>query len=265
MKNLIILLLSFFFILSTSFAQNGVFIEYKISAGDGKQSMIGNNKTYTLNGNSRHEMNLSVPGLPVGAMNTITLTLKDKPNTIIKLNPSNKTYTEMTFEDEEPEYKKNNEPFEVTVVGKETVNGYSSTHVIAKFKNSGKTRNEWWTSNDVAGFPGFKGMKGSKYMDDDNFFSKLAEKGADGFPVRMKMSETGAGAFQMDLVKAEKKNLESSLFEIPAGYTKGSTINMNNMPKSMEEMKNMTPEEQQKMIQDLMKMYGGQQAPPQQP
>ena len=262
MKKIIALLLILIPIsIATAFAQTGVVIEYKISAGDAKSSMSGNTKTYTQNDNTRSEMLMNVPGLPAGAINTVTLMRKDKPNMIVTLNHGNKTYSEMTYADAEPAERKTTEPFEVTVVGKETVNGYSCTHVIAKFKNSGKVRNEWWTSNDVTGFPGFKGIKGSKYMDDDNFFSKMAEKGADGFPVRMKMSEGGAGSFQMDLVKAEKKNLEASLFEIPAGYAKAATIDFNNMPKSMEDYKNMSPEEQKKMMEDLMKMYQGQMPP----
>lgn len=258
MKKLFFLLLTSNILLLTSFAQTGVVIEYKISAGDTKGSISGNTKTYSQDGNSRSEMLMNIQGLPMGAINTVTLTRKDKPNTIITLNAGNKTYTEMSYEDAQPEERKSSEPFDVTIVGKETVNGYNCTHVIAKFKNSGKVRNEWWTSNDVPGFPGFKGVRGNKYLDDDSFFSKMAEKGADGFPVRMKMSETGAGIFQMDLVKAEKKNLENSLFDIPAGYTKAAGIDLSNMPKSMQEMQNMSPEEQQKMLQDLMKMYQGQ-------
>ncbi len=239
----------------------GVYVEYKLSSDKAEKSMSGNNKTWHQDGNSRSEMEMNIPGLPVGAMNTITITRKDKPNTIIKLTPSNKTYTEISYEEYEPQEKKSTEPFEVTVVGKETVNGYNCTHVIAKFKNSGKVRNEWWTSKDVAGFPGFSGLKGTKYLDDDSFFSKMAEKGADGFPVRMKMSEAGTGGIQMDLVKAEKKTVPSSMFEIPAGYTKAAAMDMSNMPKSMQDLKNMTPEEQKKMMEDLMKMYGGQQPP----
>lgn len=258
MKKQFFLLLISNILLLTSVAQNGVVIEYKLSAGDTKGSVTGNTKTYSQDGNSRSEMLMNVQGLPMGAFNTVTLTQKDKPNTIITLNAGNKTYTEMSYEDAQPAERKSSEPFEVTVVGKETVNGYNCTHVIAKFKNSGKVRNEWWTSKDVPGFSGFSGVKGSKYLDDDSFFSKMAEKGADGFPVRMKMSESGAGIFQMDLVKAEKKNLENSLFEIPVGYTKAAGIDLSNMPKNMQDMKNMSPEEQQKMLQDLMKMYQGQ-------
>lgn len=258
-KALLSFLIIGFQLLITNCSAQGVYIEYKITAGDAKESMTGNNKTYNQDGNSRAEMQFSVPGLPSGAMNTTTIMRKDKPNMIIKLNPD-KTYTEMSFAEYEKNEKKSNEPFEITIVGKETVNGYSCTHVIAKFKNSGKVRNEWWTSKDVAGFPGFKGMKGSKYFDDDNLFSKMEEKGADGFPVRMKMSEEGQkGIMQMDLVKAEKRNIPASMFEIPAGYTKAASVDLSNMPKSMEDMKNMSPEEQQKMMQELMKMYG---APP---
>lgn len=239
----------------------GVYIEYKLSSDNAEKSMSGNNKTWHQDGNSRSEMEINVAGLPAGAMNAVTITRKDKPNTIIKLTPSNHTYTEISYEEYEPKEKKSTEPFEVTVVGKETVNGYSCTHVIAKFKNSGKVRNEWWTSKEVAGFPGFSGLKGTKYLDDDSFFSKMAEKGADGFPVRMKMSEAGMGGIQMDLVKAEKKSVASSMFEIPANYTKAASMDMSNMPKSMQDLKNMTPEEQKKMMEDLMKMYGGQQPP----
>ena len=261
MKQLVVLLLIINCQLSIiNCNAQGIYVEYKISSSSGKETMSGNSKTWHQDGNSRSEMDMNIPGLPAGAMNTVTITRQDKPYMITKLNTGNKTYTEISFEEYEPQEKKSTEPYEVTVVGKETINGYSCTHVIAKFKNSGKMRNEWWTSKDVVGFPGFKGMKGTKYFDDDSFFAKMAEKGADGFPVRMKMSEAGmAGGMQMDLVKAEKKTNPASLFEIPAGYTKAASVDMNSMPHSMEDMKNMTPEQRQKMMEDLMKMYG---APP---
>lgn len=259
MKKLFLTYITFLVVLPAVYAQTGVYIEYKLSgSSDNKIGLSGNNKIYAQGEHSRHEMQINIPGMPTGPINTVTLTRKDKPNTIITINPSAKTYTEMSFEQYETKEQKSKEPFEITVVGKEQVNGYNCTHIIAKYKNSQKVRNEWWTSKEVPGFSGFSGVKGNKYLDDDNLFKEMAEKGADGFPVRMKISDGEMGSFVMDLVKAEKKNIDASLFEIPAGYTKAAALDLSNMPKSMNEVMKMSPEEQQKMLEDLMKMYGGQ-------
>jgi hypothetical protein len=69
-----------------------------------------------------------------------------------------------------------------------------------------------------------------------------------GVMVKMKSTEK-KGAFTMELVKFEKGNFPVTMFEIPAGYTKGASFDPS-------KMQNMSQEERQKMLEEMMKQYG---------
>jgi hypothetical protein len=56
-------------------------------------------------------------------------------------------------------------------------------------------------------------------------------------------------AMSMELIKFEKGNFPQSMFEIPSGYTKGMSFDPS-------KMQNMSQEERQKMMEELMKQYG---------
>ncbi len=87
----------------------------------------------------------------------------------------------------------------------------------------------------------------------------MQAKGIEGFPVKMLMNRRGRaqeGFMEMNLVKAEKIDIPESRFSLD-GYTRreGSPF----MPGGMdpEKMKNMSPEERMKFIQEMQKQMGG--------
>ena len=60
---------------------------------------------------------------------------------------------------------------------------------------------------------------------------------------------------QLDLVKAEKKSLDGSLFSTN-GYTKSATNSVSGMPViDAQAIQKMTPEERQKYIEDMKAKY----------
>ena len=95
----------------------------------------------------------------------------------------------------------------------------------------------------------------------------LKEADAEGFIAKMiSHDKTGAPAVTLELVKAEKRAVAASLFEIPGGYKKqeGMLGMMPGMlPISPEQqqtinkaMEKLTPE-QRKMLEGMMKHKGG--------
>lgn len=224
---------------------NGAYLEFKIT---GKQDGItGSMKSYTQDGNTRTEMQMNMPQMPGGGINNISLILKDNPDKIYVLNEAAKTYTE-----HDKSAKSGAEGgYEVTVLGKENVNGYNSTHVKVKQGSSGHEV-EMWVSTDLPNYAKYKAM-GTKYTD-DYLFRSLAVKGVDGFPVRILANEHGH-TMQLDLVKAEEKNNPASLFSLD-GYSKSSSPSASGSMPNMHDIQNMTPEQRQQMIEQLKQQYG---------
>jgi hypothetical protein len=240
--------------LKTAIYAQGSYIEFKITSGSANGS--GTVKSYSQDGNTRSEATISAPQLPNGIKIT-SLILKAQPNTIYLLNDKDKTYSEIQSgnSDEYKDYPQAD--YEVTVVGKETVNGYNSTHVIIKV--NGKQSREMWTTKDIAGYADFSKIK-TKYTGQDNMYKALAAKGADGMPVRIKTTE-GGRSMQLDLIKAEKRSNPATLFSL-SGYTKNSSASgipsvegMPDMQEMMKKLQNMTPAEREAMLKKLKEMY----------
>ncbi len=254
MKKILLLGYSVFTITTTLFSQ-GFYIEFKITSTGKESSINGSMKSFAQDGNSRSEVSMSSPQMPGGAMKITSLSLKTEPNKVYLLNEKDKTYSEAETGNDDEWKDRPQAGYEVTVIGKETVNSYSTTHVRVNI--NGKLREEMWTTKDITGYADFSKIK-TKYTGKDNMYKALAAKGADGMPVRIKMQEHGQ-SIQMDLVKAEKRNNPASLFSL-TGYTKGSGFSGmpggESMQEMMEKLQNMTPQEQEEMMKRLEQQYG---------
>jgi len=248
------LVLSVAFSVSLSFAQ-GSYLEFKLTGIN--SGITGSMKMYSQDGNSRTEMHMDVPRVPGGAMDITTLYLKGQTGKIYMLDDKAKSYTEIALPGSAGS---DNKEYEVTVLGKETINGYSSTHVKVKAKGS-ENEQEMWTSTGVTNYEKFKEVR-SKFTN-GGLFKALAAKGADGFPVRIKVVEHGQD-LQLDLVKAEAKSNAAILFSLD-GYTKsgGNTTGTQgstgapNTQEMLQKIQNMTPAERDAYIQQLKQQYGG--------
>lgn len=251
MKNLLVVLIALSSMLHTS--AQGYYMEFIMTSLSSKQGFSGNFKTYHQSGNSRTEMNMQMPGMPGGGMDMVSLILAKSPNTIYTLNATSKTYTEIAIASSE-EYKDySDKDYEVTIVGKETVNGYSTTHVKVKVKGQ-KNEMEMWTTKDIAGFADYASLK-SKFSQ-PSMYKALEDKGAAGMAVRVKTVEGGNGV-QLDLVKAEKRNNPAALFSLD-GYTKGASFDFSkpgNVQEMMQQIQNMTPEQRKAFEEQMKNMY----------
>lgn len=254
-------LLTIIFLLASTvvFAVQGYYYEYKMSSA-GNAGVGGTMKLYgTADGNGRSEMNMNVAQAAGASINMVAINKASEPGIVYMLFDKTKTYTKVDPAKYANQQKTETGKYEVIVIGKETVNGYNSTHI--KIKYNGKEAFDMWTSKDVTDWATTARLKANKYTSDTKLYDEMKAKGADGFPVRILANE-GGQQVQMDLVKAEKKELAASLFEIPADYKEGSMMQGimggSNMP-SMEEIMKMTPEEREKWMKQLQEQYKGKQ------
>jgi hypothetical protein len=208
----------------------------------------GTTKSYTLNGNTRSEANIVIGTMP-NPMNTVSLTMQGNPGIVYTLDEQHKTYSEMSVAGRDKE----NEDYEVTVLGKEKAGVYNATHVKVMDKRTQKVT-EMWLSKDIPNYASFASVK-TKYLGGEKLFAQLKDKGADGYAVRILMNDERTGQIELALVKAERRNIDESMLSLD-GYTKGTSA-APGKPGGIdpEQIKNMTPEERQKFIQDMKAKY----------
>ena len=224
---------------------------------------------------TRSEMNMQMGPM---AMNVVMLQKNDTPDTIYRINDANKTYSEINpakmremagQQQKIPEYK-------VEKLGQETILGYKTQHVLVKEKkpaNGDLTSMEMWTAKELLDYATFSKLQArpGKGGREEALLKALKSAEADGMPLKTIATASDGSKSTTEVVKADKKSLPASTFEIPADYTKsaggmmdmmggmaGSQTDeakkkMGDAQKQMDDaMKNMTPE-QREMIQKMMK------------
>ncbi|MCD6011736.1 MAG: hypothetical protein K0Q79_1598 [Flavipsychrobacter sp.] len=248
MRSIYLCVIAFFFCANVS-AKDGVYLEFKITSS----SMNGVSKSYCSGGDTRSEMTMNAGG----GFSVITLLLNSTPNTVYMLNDRDKTYSEMSMGQSQGE-NSDRDDYDVTVVGNERVNNYNSVHIKVKNKRTQKVM-DMWLSKDIADYSRYTDVK-SQYLGGSGFFNKLKEKGADGFVVRMLVNGEGKEKLQMDLVKAERRDINAALLSL-AGYKKsvGAQMPGGYTAPSPQDIQNMTPEQRQQYIQQMQQRYQQQQ------
>lgn len=235
------------FLITRCVLAGGAYIEYVLTGENNVKT--GNMYLYYQDGNSRSEMKTNIPQMPGGGMSFVVLYLKNSPGKSFRLDEKNKTYVETEFKESGMAESEAND-YEVTVLGKEKVNGYSCTHLTIKKKTSA-FQEEMWTTTEIKDFEKYKDVN-SKYTT-KGMYKALKDNGADGFPVRMKTTERSHNMV-IDLVKAESRENPASLFSLD-GYAKSTapaaTPGGDQMKDMIQKIQNMTPEERQKYMQQM--------------
>lgn len=241
------LLLFLFIVGFSAFSQQGVYLEYKLSSNENPN--IGFLKAYAAQGNSRSEAKFDIPGMGKNSFPSIGLFSADKPNEIIMLNPANKSY--LVF----PITMTNNsqtKPPVITVVGKETVNGFNATHIKI---NDNSSIQDWWVTTDIPQYEKFLQIKASKQIGDDRYYKAMKAAGVAGMPCKIKSSQMGS-TVTFELLKATEMYIEPSMFKVPADYTQTQSV-IPGLDIDYSKMQNMTPEERKKFIEEQVKKASG--------
>jgi hypothetical protein len=236
MKQLLILGLGMLITLS-AVAQQGT-LEYKMTLSGGQgQGMTSSSKMMFSGSKVRVETNMAIAGTTI---KQAMLMLPEKPNVITMLDEKAKTYREVSTG------QKTMDKVTLKVVGKEKIQNFNCTHVIVTTQNRPM---DMWTTKDISGYENMMAyLKSSIGGGNDQMYTELKKAGADGFVVKMQIP----GSMTMELVKYDAKPVPASTFTVPAEYKKGAAIDP-------EKMKNMTPAERRKAMEEMMKQYGGKQ------
>lgn len=239
MKRLSMLLFALLGILSAQ-AQQGT-IDYKMTMSGRGQSSVSTSKMQFSAGKVRMETNLAMQGM---SHKQVMLMLPDKPNTMIMLNEASKTYTEVNTNSASKDA--NLGKVTVKVIGKEKMQNLNCTHIVVTMSNRPM---DMWTTKDIAGYEGMMGYwKSSMSGGNDQMYNELKKAGAEGFVVKTELKNP-EGGMTMELVKYDTKSVPASVFSIPSDYKKGVSFDP-------EKIKNMSPAERSKAMQEMMKQYG---------
>jgi len=240
-----------------AFAQFEGEITMKMTMREG----AGTGKNYISKAGVRSELDIQGNKMP---MKMTTLMRTATPDVVYLINDAQKSYTEIDTKKTREQLEKTRgkkEPWIVKKLGKESVNGYSSEHVLIT-RGDDKSEMEWWTSKDIAGlsYESMRGLMRRNADNDEGIMKALKDAGAEGFTVKMITREKGNPnpVMTMEMTKVEKRSVPAALFEIPAGYKKAEgmmgTVGVaspevqEQMRKAMEKM---TPE-QRKQMEEMM-------------
>ncbi len=211
------------------------------------------------------DMQMQMPQMTV-KMTILTKTAT--PDVMYRIDDANKTYTEMTIpkSPDAAQQAQDAEKYTVKKLGEEKILGYKTQHVLV-IHNA--TTNELWVAKDFLDYETFKRLQSQGNRGGNEGMQKaLKDAGAEGMPLKAIMAGPMGGKMVLEVVKADKQSLPASTFEIPAGYTKSeggglldaaagvSSPEIDAAKKKMQDaMKNMTPEQRQR-IQEMMKQRG---------
>ncbi len=228
----------------TVYGKEGIYLEFKMTSSN----MNGNSKSYSAAGDFRTEITMEHPGSGQ-PINITSLHLQSTPDVIYSINEKEKTYSKM--ERGKGASEGSDDDYDVTVLGKEKVNGFNCTHVTVKNRKTGR-ESEMWMSKDIPNYSSFTSVK-TEQLGGAHFFNALKAKGADGFVARLVAAGGRGEKIQMDLVKAEKRDIPSSYFSLD-GY-KQTAATMPGTGMDIEALKKMTPEQRQKYIMEMRGKY----------
>ncbi len=257
---------------ATAFAQFEGILEMKTSiiTADGSERGGGTMKVAVSKAGSRTEMNMQAgPGM---TMNMVMLKKNDMPDVVYRINDANKSYTEIKIPKPAPGTESpDKEAWTVEKLGQEKILGYNTHHIIAKPKSGPGQPMEMWVAKDFLDYETYSKLQvhgGS--LAGTGLAKALKDAGTEGMPLKAVVNSP-EGKMTMEVVKADKKTLPASTFEIPAGYTKSAGGIMDGLSgpgaearkaqieeaqkKMKEQMKNLTPE-QQEMIEKMLKQRG---------
>lgn len=239
MKHLFAAIISLIIFSTAVYAQDSFYMEYAMVIGQSKEGFKTSNKTWHSALGTRLESEMNLPGL--GLKKTIMIMPKSNPDMIYTIDEEKKSYTEIKQEAD----INDSEAYTVEIIGQEKVAGYNCTH--AKVKTMGQVF-EIWTTKEI---DGYKELYNQAMLQKQSFGMDKAMRNNEqlmGIIVRVK-NDNKKESFTMELVKFEKGNYPASMFQIPAGYTKGMSFDPS-------QMQNMSPEERQKMLEEMIKQYG---------
>ena len=225
----------------------------------------GTAKAFVAKAGGRFEMSMSNAQLQQagqGSMKLVVLSKTAEPGISYMINDAQKSYARIDVQEMQKNLPKSEQDKKWTVkrLGSDSVAGYACEKALVSQEGS-TSENEVCVSKEIVGGAGMFGA-GRRDSSSQSLEKALKANGLEGMPIRMVMREKAKPEAMMtwELVKAEKRPVPASTFEVPAGYKQTDAMGVMLSPAQKQQMddamKNMTPE-QRKMIEEMMKKKGG--------
>ncbi len=261
MKNLNRLTLAVLLVLPLSAAAQweGV-LDMKITGKD----VNGSSKAFVGKAGARMQIemtNAQLQEMQGGGMKMVVLSRTAEPDISYMINDAQKSYARIDVKEIQKNLPKAEQDKKWTVkrLGADSVAGFACEKALVA-QEGGTAENEVCISKEILG-PASMFSSARRGAGGNGLETALKANGLEGMPIRMIMREKAKAEATMmwELVKAEKRALPASTFEVPAGYKETSMMGTMMSPEQQKQMddamKNMTPE-QRKMMEEMMKKGG---------
>lgn len=236
-------------------------VEMKITGKD----VSGSSRALVGKAGARMQMEMTAAEAAkagAGAMKMTVLVRTVEPDVSYILNDAQKSYARIDAKELEKSVPATERDRKWTVrrLGADRVAGFACERALVTQEGSG-TENEVCISKEIFASASLMNA-GRRGASGEALAKALKANGLEGMPIRMVLREKGDPVAQMtwELVKAEKRPVPASTFEVPAGYRETSMMGTMMSPEQQKQiddaMKGMTPE-QRKMIEQMMKKQGG--------
>ena len=236
-------------------------LDMKISGKD----MNGSSKALIGKAGARMQIEMTNAQLQQaegGGMKMVVLTRTAEPDISYMINDAQRSYARIDVKEMQKSLPRSEQDKKWTVkrLGPDSVAGFACQKALVA-EEGGTSENEVCISKEILG-PASMFNSGRRGGGGQGLEIALKANGLEGMPIRMVMREKGKPEASMtwELVKAEKRPLPASTFEVPVGYKETSIMGTMMSPEQQKQMddamKNMSPE-QRKMIEEMMKKKGG--------
>ena len=174
------------------------------------------------------------------------------------LDEVNKTYFEIDTTRKNDAGRAVKKEFQVKPLGELKVAGLSCKNVLITDNEKGEM--EWCASKELSDGSNYERLHSIDHnrQNSESLVKALKDAGAEGFPIRTVVRTSKNKSVTTELVKVEKTSVPSSVFEVPAGYTKQPGLAGFNMPAATgakDESGNpggMTPAQRKELFKKLM-------------
>jgi hypothetical protein len=241
-------------------------LEMKMTMREGG---TGKGRTYVSKTGWRSEMDMQSPQMQKAtgrsSFKMTTLGKLSDPDKIYTIDDERKTYSVIDVKKiREAAGKRPEETYTVKKLGGDTVAGYACEKVLITSSKGNEI--EGCATREIMGSSAWLSSlergRGGAY---GGWVRALKDAGVGEVLIRFVTHDkaTGQETMRMELVRAEKRSVPSSLFEIPPGYKESDTMGMamgqmspEQQEKMRKAMESLTPE-QRKAMEDMMKQRSG--------
>lgn len=233
---------------------------------EGGKAITSMGKVYVTRGASRMEWEVDTSGFrqekgaPKGEMpptyRMIMIQKVSEPDRIVNLDDRRKTYTITDLKplrEEKPPASQTT--YTVKKLGRDSVGGVSCERAVVTSSDGRKA--EVCAANEISRSSAWLAMQ-SRRERSNALLKALHDNGLEGFPVSWRIWNKASDlrpATSLELVRFEKKPVPASLFEIPPGYKKASSVSAMTpeQEKAMRESLEKLPPEERKKFEEMMK------------